>query len=82
MYGRTGDLIKLNNDRNNPSLPRLVRSRAAHAHAKIVEQLKDKKLMRLRLRLINATRAGDTAEASKIQQLMREHVGEDKETGV
>lgn len=82
MYGRTGDLAKLNADRNNPGLPKHVRHQADKAHAKIVEQLKDKKLMGLRERLIRATRAGDMKAASKIEQEMRAHTGEDRETGV
>lgn len=81
MYGRAGDLAKLNKDRNNPDLPRITRLRADRAHAVIVEQLKDKKLMRMRERLINATRAGDPYEARKIQIAMRAYKKEDQETG-
>ena len=81
MYGRAGDLKKLNADRNNSSLPKFVRKQADKAYYTIVEQIKDKKLMRLRLQLINATKAGDLKEASKIEQQMRSHVGEDRETG-
>jgi hypothetical protein len=81
MYGRNGDLKKLNNDRNNSSLSRLVRYRANEAHAKIVKQLKDTKLMALRLRLIRATRAGNMEISSRIQLQMRDHLKQDKETG-
>lgn len=81
MYGRTGDLAKLNRDRNNPLLPKITRLRADRAHTAIVEQLKDKKLMRLREQLINATRAGDQNEARKIEIAMRAHRNEDQETG-
>jgi hypothetical protein len=81
MYGRAGDLAKLNRDRNNIQLPNIVRLRADRAHATIVAQLKDKKLMRLRERLINATRAGDEYEARKIEIAMRAHRQEDQETG-
>lgn len=81
MYGRAGDLAKLNKDRNDTKLSPFVRKQADEAHAKIVEQLKDKKLMRLREQLIEATKAGDMDYAGKIQLQMREHTGEDKETG-
>lgn len=82
MYGRAGELDRLNRDRNDPKLPKFVRQQADKAHAKIVEQLKDKKLMRMRERLIKATQAGDQHETDKIQKQMREYTGEDKETGV
>lgn len=81
MYGRIGDLEKLNRDRNDTSLPKFVRQQADKAHAKIVEQLKDKKLMGLRSQLINAAQAHDLEAQEKIQMQMREHTGEDKETG-
>lgn len=82
MYGRAGDLLKLSRDRNNPNLPKYVRMQADKAHAQIVSQLKDKKLMRLRLQLINAAKANDMHVATKIEQQMRFHVKEDRETGV
>lgn len=82
MYGRDGDLKKLNRDRNNTELPKFVRLQADKAYHTIVNQIKDKKLMRLRLQLINAVKSGDMKSASKIEQQMRSHVGEDRETGV
>ena len=81
MFGRAGELERLNRDRNNPKLPHIVRDRADRAYAKIVEQMKDKKLMSMRERLINATRAGDMDAARKIQLQMRDYTGEDPETG-
>jgi hypothetical protein len=78
MYGRAGDLLKLNRDRNNPELSMFQRKQADEAHAKIVRQLKNKPLMRMRLRLINATRAGDLEEAAKIQIGMRALMKEDQ----
>lgn len=81
MHGRTGDLAKLNKDRNDPRLPDFVRRQADKAHATIVAQLKDKKLMGMRERLIKAARAGDDIEARKIEQAMRAHTKEDRETG-
>ncbi len=81
MFGRAGELEKLNKDRNNPRLSKFVRQQADTAYAKIVAQMKDKKLMAMRERLIGATRAGDQAVARKIELEMRAHTGEDMETG-
>ena len=81
MYGRTGDLLKLNRDRNDYRLSKFSRSQADKAYAKIVMQLKDKHLMGLRLRLIGAAKAGDLTESSKIEQQMRSYIKEDRETG-
>lgn len=81
MYGREGELSKLNRDRNNADLPPIVRLRADRAYKKIAEQLKDKKLMGLREQLIKATRAGDQEASMKIQLQMRAHAGEEMETG-
>lgn len=82
MYGRDGDLKMLNDDRNNSALSKFVRLQADKAYHKVVSQIKDKKLMRLRLQLINAVKKGDLPSASKIEQQMRSHVGEDRETGI
>lgn len=81
MYGRTGDLEKLNRDRNNPSLSKFVRAQADEAHTKIVSQMKDRKLMGMRLRLIKATQTGDLNEANKIQISMKAYLKEDREVG-
>lgn len=82
MYGREGDLKRLNDDRNNPSLSRFVRQQADKAHATITSQIKDKKLMRLRTELINAARANDLEAQNKIAMQMKAHTGEDRETGL
>lgn len=82
MYGRAGELKRLNNDRNNYSLPKFVRKQAAKAHAIITKQIKDKKLMRMRLRLIGAVKARDEHEIHKIEQLMRFYLRQDRETGI
>lgn len=82
MYGREGDLAKLNAARNNPSLSRFQRRQADESHKAIVEQLKDKKLMGMRERLIRAARAGDDYESDKIQRQMRAYQGQDQETGL
>lgn len=81
MYGRAGDLKKLNADRENGGLPKVIRQRANQAHAKIVAQLRDKKLMSLRQRLIGAVKAGDEKASIRIQLQMRDYAKEDRETG-
>ena len=53
-HGRHGELTKLNKARNDSSQPRSVRAAADKAYAAIVSQLRDKELMRLRHRLIQA----------------------------
>lgn len=81
MYGREGELRKLNRDRNNPDLPRIARLRADQALHKIVGQLNDKKLMGMREQLIRATQAGDSKAAQNIQLRMRDYTSEERETG-
>ena len=81
MYGRTGELIRLNRDRNDYTLVKIVRQRANEAYVKIANQLKDKKLMSLRLRLIRATKARNMDIAERIQLQMRDYLKQDRETG-
>lgn len=81
MYGRETQLTKLNEDRNNPKFGPFTRLQADKAHRKITSQLKDKKLMGMRERLIRATIAGDSYESSKIQMMMRDYTRQDQETG-
>jgi hypothetical protein len=81
-YGREGELARLNIVRNDPKKQAWVRKSADKNHAKIVRQLKDKKLMGMRVRLIKAARAGDALEQAKIQQQMRDYEGAEKETGL
>lgn len=81
MYGRAGELERLNRDRNNPKLSKFQRKMADEAHANIVRQMKNKPLMRMRLRLINATRAGDLYVSGKIQEAMKAYQRQDRETG-
>lgn len=81
MYGRETQLTKLNDQRNDTKLSKLTRLHADKAHSKITSQMKDKKLMSLRERLIKATIAGDTYETSKIQMCMRDYTRQDRETG-
>lgn len=73
FHGRLTTLNKLKKDRDNPSLGPYTRMRADRAMKTIMSQLKDRKLMHLRERLIGATRAGDLKEVWKIENLMREH---------
>lgn len=80
--GREGELAMLNRDRNNHELGPFTRMRADRAHARIVKQLKDKKLMAMRERLIKAAKAHDELEQHKIQLQMRAYTGESNETGL
>lgn len=80
MYGREKQLYQLNKDRNDPTKPMVARKWADAAHRKIVNQLKDRKLMAMRERLIKATRAGDKLEMNKIQAAMKAHEKQDRET--
>lgn len=82
MHGRAGELAKLNADRNNPVLTKFERSQADKAHRKITEQLKDKKLMSMRSRLIRAAQANDLVEQDKIARSMKAYQHEDQETGL
>lgn len=81
MYGREADFKRLNEDRNNPKLSKIVRQRADKAYKKIAEQVKDKKLMRMREQLIRATQAADEPAQHKIQMQIRDYQKQDKETG-
>ena len=82
MYGRDGELAKLNRERQDVLLPMQRRRAADRAYRKIANQLRDKKLMGMRMRLVGAARAGDAREQHKIQMQMRDYLGEDKETGL
>lgn len=82
MYGREAQLRQLKKVINDPNKPKFVRHRADQAYKKIVEQLRDPKLMALRERLIKATRAGDGRATDKITKLIREYEGEERESGL
>lgn len=79
LYGRQTTLSRLDEVRSDPTIDRFTRSRADKAYHEILGQLKDKKLMRLRERLIKATMAGDLHEVWKIENLMRSHEGKQQE---
>lgn len=81
-HGREGELTKLNSVRNNPDKPVFIRKQADEARTKIANQLKDKRLMGMRHRLIQAAQAGDAREQARIAQAMKAHSGEDRETGL
>ncbi len=78
---RMGELDRLNRDRNDYTKHPFTRLQADRAHRAIVEQLNDKKLCGLRDRLRKAALANDERELVKIQQAIRAHLGEDRETG-
>lgn len=80
-HGRHGELTKLNKQRNDFNETHVTRAAADKAHAKIVRQMKDKKLMGMRERLIRAAQAADRYEVAKITAQMKDHTKEDRETG-
>jgi hypothetical protein len=79
--GRHGELTRLNRERNDITLSSERRLAADKAHAKIVGQLRDTKLMALRERLIRAAQAGDTVAVAKVTAQMKDYTNEDRETG-
>lgn len=81
MYGRDSELIKLNNTRNDPTKSNAVRLKADKTRQQILDQMRDKRLMGMRLRLIQASRAGDVIEMAKISAQMKDYLNEDRETG-
>lgn len=80
-HGRHGELTRLNRERNDITLPKHRRLAADKAHAKIVGQLRDKKLMSLRGRLIRASQGRDIIEVARITAQMKDYTKEDRETG-
>lgn len=73
MYGRQTTLMKLNADRNDHSKHPYRRMQADRAMRKILAQMADKHLMRLRERLIKATQAGDQREVWKLESHIAHH---------
>jgi hypothetical protein len=71
LYGRLTTLNKLRAVRDDGSKPKHVRRGADKSMYKIMAQLKDRKLMAFRERLIKATIAGDKYEVWKIENRMR-----------
>jgi hypothetical protein len=74
---RYHDLIELNRLMNSPEESKATRVKAASVHAKIISQLKDKKLQSLRTRLVRASNAFDHREQEKITALIKNHTGEE-----
>lgn len=73
MNGRYSTLQWLDAARNDPSKHPHRRMEADRAMRKILRQMRDRHLMRLRERLIKATRAGDQHEVWKIENHIRYH---------
>ena len=71
LYGRYTQLQKLDALRKDMDQPYWRRHKADKTFRLIQKQLKDKHLMELRWRLIQATRAGDYPESWKLEQQMR-----------
>lgn len=80
-HGRHGELTMLNRTRNDHTRSPITRHAADKAHARIVGQLRDRKLMAMRRRLILASQAGDRYEMARITALMKAYNKEDRETG-
>lgn len=73
MYGRMTTLRRLKEDRDNPAKHPFRRMQADRAIKKIMAQMRDRKLMHLRERLIRATLYGDLYWQWKIENLIRAH---------
>ena len=74
-YGRLTTLNYLKERRDDASRPPLARMRADRAIRTIVNQLRDRKLMRLRERLLRAQRYGDLHAVWCIENEIRAHEG-------
>jgi hypothetical protein len=81
MYGRDSQLNKLHAIQHDVTKPTHVRRAADKARQKIVAQMRDKKLMGMRSRLMAASRAGDVVEMARITALIKDYEGEDRESG-
>lgn len=70
---RNADLEALHKRFNDPSVHKVHRDRARTSFEKIQAQVKDKNLVKLRHRLVNATKAQDGEEAWNIEQEIRQY---------
>lgn len=70
---RDADLKALHERFNDASLSPANRASAYRSFQTIQAKVKDRKLARLRDRLVLAHRANDTKETEKIEQLVREY---------
>lgn len=75
LYGRLTTLNRLKAVRDDPNKSKLARLSADRAMQKIQTQLKDRRLMALRERLIKATRAKDYSESWRIENQIRAYEG-------
>lgn len=76
--GRQVDLLRIDqriNDKNSP--PMMVRG-YQRTKAKVLKQLKDKKLAQLRERMMSASRHNDQWEMWKISCLIQDHTGQER----
>lgn len=70
---RDADFSNLHRIFNDPMQPQWKRRQAFQGYQKLQEQVKDRKLSGLRLRLIKALRADDTKAVSKIERQINEY---------
>lgn len=75
LYGRLTTLNRLKEVRDDPTMHPYRRLQADRSISKIQAQLKDKTLMRLRERLIRATKASDYEASWKIESEIRAYEG-------
>lgn len=75
--GRQVDLLKIDRILNDPSKELRYKRAASRAKAKILAQLKDERLTRLRERLMKASRADDEWEMWKITNQIKDYLGEE-----
>ena len=71
---RDHDLAALHARFNDHHISRSKRERAYRTFQKLQSQLKDRRLVGLRWRLIAAHRADDQVEIEKLEQLIKEYV--------
>lgn len=77
--GRKLDLEDLEKVLNDPERTEWSKTLAYNNKKKILRQLKDKKLTKLRQYLFEARKKGDDATANKLAYLIKDHTKESRE---
>ena len=75
---RLADLARMQAVIDNPFKPRYARHGAQKAKQAIVKQLKDKKLVRQRRRMVEAARLGDIENEWKIANQIKDYLKEER----
>lgn len=76
--GREVDLIRINNVLKDPTRSKLLKQIAMRTRSKIINQLKDRQLTRMRDRLMQASYANDEWEMWKITNQIKDYLGEER----